>query len=173
MGEKLSNIGCWLIPLLLLCGIVYMCDRNNKLEEEKKLRKEFVADSIAKREQFVKDSIDSVKHSPEYIAQMDSIRLAQQRKDDERAKRIVVMVCQGDNVYHYMTQCFNVSDMGKIRFMSKYMADKSGFKECDVCHYDDEGYVYEDEVFEFIRDHFDRSDIIDYLDIDESDFEDY
>ena len=144
-----------------------MFDRDKKRDEEKRQRDEFVLDSIAKRKQYVKDSIDSVKKTPEHIAQMDSIKLELQKEEE----KIIVLVLHGDSTYHYMTQCFDIGDMGKIRLMSLRQANKFGFHKCDVCHYDDEEYVYQDDVLEYVWCHYDKSEIIDMFDIDKYDFE--
>ena len=158
----LSGIGCFVLFVLLITTCSY---NSYKSGRERRERKEFIADSIAKRERYVKDSIDSVRSSPEYKAYMDSLHIVQEKKRENEEKSTVVLVCAGDSVYHFMTQCFVISNIGKIKAMSEYDAKKAGLQECYDCVRDLDGYVHEEDISEYIRENFDKWDIIDLFDI--------
>jgi len=151
-------------PLLVISACIYSCVRNNRAETK---RNEIVLDSIAKREKYVKDSIDSVKNTPEYKARIDSLDRARKLRIKNEEKETIVMICAGDDEYHFMTQCFGISDLGKIRLMSEYNAKKSGFTQCDLCvkDFSHDKYIHVDNVSQYILDNYDVSDIIDLFDI--------
>jgi hypothetical protein len=158
-----------LFPLLVISACIYSCVRKNRAETK---RNEIVLDSIAKREKYVKDSIDSVENSPEYKARMDSLDRARKLRIENEEKETIVMVSAGDTEYHFMTQCFDLSDLGKIRFMSEYNAKKSGLKKCGLCvkDFSHDKYIHVDNVSQYILDNYDVSDIIDLFDISMDDF---
>lgn len=158
-----------LFPLLVISACIYSCVRKNRAETK---RNEIVLDSIAKREKYVKDSIDSVENTPEYKAWMDSLDRAKKIELENEEKETIVMVCAGDDEYHFMTQCFGISDLGKIRLMSEYNAKKSGFTQCDLCvrDFSHDKYIHVDNVSQYILDNYDVSDIIDLFDLSIDDF---
>ena len=162
-------LGCLIVFLLVIVASTYCCVRNNKAEIK---RKEFVRDSITKREKYVKDSIDSVENTPEYKARMDSLDRARKLRLENEEKETIVMVCTGDTEYHYMTTCFGISDLGKIRLMTEYNAKRSGLTQCDLCikDFSHDKYIYVDNVSQYILDNYDVSDIIDLFDISIDDF---
>lgn len=169
--EITDGCGCWLVLLILIGAIVYLSSKNEKEKDKRKQRQEFVTDSIARRMQYVKDSIDSVEKSPEYIAYLDSLRIERKKEQERQDRNTVVMVC--DRVYHYKTECLDISDMTKVRIMSKYDADSRGYEECSECdHVDEEEYIYFEDVLDYVNDHYSKSDLIDYFGIDGSDFYD-
>lgn len=169
--DKWKNIGCSVIFWGVIFACIFTCVRNNRAETK---RKEFVQDSIAKREKYVKDSIDSVENTPEYKARMDSLDIARRLRLENEEKETIVMVCAGDTEYHFMTQCFERSDLAKIRLMTEYDAKRSGLKECGLCirefSYDD--YIHVDDVLQYILDNYSESDIIDLFDITSDYFDD-
>ena len=167
--DNLRALGCLIVFLLVISASTYCCVRNNKTETT---RKEFARDSIAKREKYVKDSIDSVENTPEYKARMDSLDRARKLRIENEEKETIVMVCAGDDEYHFMTQCFGISDLGKIRLMSEYNAKKSGFTQCDLCvkDFSYDKYIHVDNVSQYILDNYDVSDIIDLFDLSIDDF---
>lgn len=158
-----------LFPLLVISACIYSCVRNNRAETK---RNEIVLDSIAKREKNVKDSIDSVENTPEYKAWMDSLDRAKKIELVNEEKETIVMVCARDTEYHFMTQCFDITDLGKIRLMSEYNAKKSGFKKCSLCvkDFSHDKYIHVDKVSQYILDNYDVSDIIDLFDLSIDDF---
>ena len=158
-----------LFPLLVISACIYSCVRNNRAENK---RNEIVLDSISKREKYVKDSIDSVENTPEYKAWMDSLDRAKKIELENEEKETIVMVCAGDDEYHFMTQCFGISDLGKIRLMSEYNAKKSGLTQCDLCvkDFSQDNYIHVDDVSQFILDNYSVSAIIDLFDISIDDF---
>ena len=133
MIEKIANIGCIVFLLLLISGTVVMCVRNGREKDAEKRRNELYADSIAQRRQFVADSIDSVKHSPEYIARMDSLRLAEQKEQDSIDRNTMVMIFKSDSLCHYSTICSEVKDIKSYQFTSQYNAKQQGKKICPEC----------------------------------------
>lgn len=158
-----------LLPLLVISACIYSCVRNNRAETK---RNEFVLDSIAKREKYVKDSIDSVENSPEFKARMDSLDRAKKIRLENEEKETIVMVCAGDTEYHFMTQCFDLSDLSKIRLMTEYNAKKSGLKKCSLCvrDFSHNNYIHVDSVSQYILENISISDIIDLFDISIDDF---
>ena len=163
--ESLGNIGCIVIFLLVFCWLFFTC---NKQKEEQRLqdqRQEFITDSIAHRRQYEKDSIDSVKNTPEYKARIDSLHLAWEKEREETEKSTIVMVSKGDSLYHFMTMCIYDNDIGKIRLMSEYNAKKLGLKECYHCVRDIDGYIGIEDIPEYICSHFDKHEIIEMFDI--------
>lgn len=162
-------LGCLIVFLLVISASTYCCVRNSRAETK---RKEIVRDSIAKREKYVKDSIDSVENTPEYKARMDSLDRARKLRIENEEKETIVMVCAGYTEYHFMTQCFGISDLGKIRLMSEYNAKKSGLTQCDLCvkDFSQDNYIHVDDVSQFILDNYSVSDIIDLFDISIDDF---
>ena len=160
-------LGCLIVFLLVISASTYCCVRNSRAETK---RKEIVGDSIAKREKYVKDSIDSVKNTPEYKARMDSLDRAKKLELENEEKETIVMVCAGDTEYHFMTQCFDMSDLGKIRLMTEYNAKRKGLTQCGLCSYDN--YIHVDNVSQYILDNYDVSDIIDLFDLSIDDFVD-
>lgn len=165
----IGGIGCLVVFVLLITTCTY---NSYKSGRERRERKEFVADSIAKREKYVKDSIDSVHNSPEYKACQDSIRLAKEYQRIQQEKTTVVLVCDNDSLYHFMTQCFVVSNIGKIKTMSEYDAKKAGLKECYHCVRDLDGYIFEADIYEYLFENFSKSEIIELFEITGEDFED-
>ena len=157
-------LGCLIVFLLVISASTYCCVRSRA--ETK--RKEIVRDSIAKREKYIKDSIDSVENTPEHKARMDSLDRARKLRIENEEKETIVMVCSGDTEYHFMTQCFSISDLGKIRLMTEYIAKRRGFTQCDFCSQDN--YILVDDVSQFILDNYSVSDIIDLFDISIDDF---
>lgn len=153
-----------LFPLLLVSASIYTCVRNNRAETK---RNEFVLDSIAKRKKYVKDSIDSVENTPEYKARMDSLDRAMKLRLENEEKETIVMVSAGDTEYHFMTKCFDLSDLGKIRLMTEYNAIRSGLKKCGLCvrDFSHDKFIHVDNVSQYILDNYDVSDIIDLFDI--------
>ena len=149
-------LGCLIVVLLVISASTYCCVRNSRAETK---RKEIVRDSIAKREKYIKDSIDSVENTPEHKARMDSLDRARKLRIENEEKETIVMVCSGDTEYHFMTQCFSISDLGKIRLMTEYIAKRRGFTQCDFCSQDN--YILVDDVSQFILDNYSVSDIID------------
>lgn len=169
----LENYGCFVLVLLFVLGFISTCTYNSINDGRKeRQRKEFVSDSIAKREQFVKDSIDSVHKSPEYIAYQDSLRLAQIKKHEDEQKATIVLVCVRDSVYHFMTECFSVPEISRIRLMSEYDAQKIGLKECYHCVRNFDGYIAVEDIGEYVSLNFSKSEIIEMFDITGEDFED-
>jgi len=158
-------LGCLIVVLLVISASTYCCVRNSRAETK---RKEIVRDSIAKREKYIKDSIDSVENTPEHKARMDSLDRARKLRIENEEKETIVMVCSGDTEYHFMTQCFSISDLGKIRLMTEYIAKRRGFTQCDFCSQDN--YILVDDVSQFILDNYSVSDIIDLFDISIDDF---
>lgn len=162
----LENYGCFVLVLLFVLGFISTCTYNSINDGRKeRQRKEFVSDSIAKREQFVKDSIDSVHKSPEYIAYQDSLRLAQIKKHEDEQKATIVLVCVRDSVYHFMTECFSVPEISRIRLMSEYDAQKIGLKECYHCVRNFDGYIAVEDIGEYVSLNFSKSEIIEMFDI--------
>ena len=165
--ENLGNIGCLVILLLAFCWLFFTCNKQKKEQRAQEQRQEFVADSIAQRRKYEKDSIDSVKNTPEYKARMDSIHLVWEKEREDEEKSTVVMVCAGDTIYHFMTQCFNASDIGKIRLMSEYKAKRSGLKECVECisDFSRDEYIYFEDVIDYVRKGWSKSELVDMFDI--------
>ena len=153
-----------LFPLLVISACIYSCVRNNRAETK---RNEIVLDSIAKRKKYVKDSIDSVESSPEYKARMDSLDRAMKLRLEKEEKETIVMVCSGDGEYHFMTKCFDFSDLSKIRLMTEYNAKRSGLKKCGLCvrDFSHNNYIHVDSVSRYILENYNVSDIIDLFDI--------
>lgn len=153
-----------LFPLLVISACIYSCVRDNRAETK---RNEIVLDSIAKRKKYVKDSIDSVENSPEYKARMDSLDRARKLRLEREEKETIVMVSAGDTEYHFMTQCFDLSDLGKIRLMTEYHAIRNGLKKCGLCvrDFSHDKYIHVDNVSQYILNNYDVSDIIDLFDI--------
>lgn len=163
--DNWRTLGCSIVFLLVISTCIYTCVRNNRAETK---RKEFVLDSIAKREKYVKDSIDSVKNTPKYKARMDSLDKAWKLKLENEEKETIVMICAGDTEYHFMTQCFGISDLGKIKLMTEYNAKRRGLTQCNLCSQDN--YIYLDDVSQYILETYSVSDIIDLFDISIDDF---
>ena len=167
-------LGCSIIVLIALGWFGYYMytaiQENKQRVKEKELLAQHKRDSIAHVDDsiaHVKDSINAIINSKEY---RDSAALAERIEQEKLDKKIVVMVGK-DGVYHYMTQCFDVSDMNKIRFMSRFEAEKRGYVECSDCHYNDDDYVYFEDVFDYINDNYSTGEIIEYFDITISDLD--
>lgn len=95
--------------------------------------------------------------------QEDSIRIENEKWEEEYDKKTVVIVMKGDSTYHYCTWCVGV-ELSKARLMSEYHAKKKGKKLCEFCSldYDNIGkiengelddIVPEEYIYEYIRRH--------------------
>lgn len=163
--ESLGNIGCIVIFLLVFCWLFFTCNKQKEEQRIQDQRQEFITDSIAHRRQYEKDSIDSVKNTPEYKAYQDSLHLAWEKKRKDEEKSTIVMVARGDSIYHFMTQCLKNTDLGRIRLMSEYSAKRAGLKECDDCISDRDEYIYFEDVIDYVMDGWSKREIIDMFDI--------
>lgn len=163
--ESLGNIGCIVIFLLVFCWLFFTCNKQKEEQRIQDQRQEFITDSIAHRRQYEKDSIDSVKNTPEYKARIDSLHLAWEKEREETEKSTIVMVSKGDSLYHFMTQCLKISDIGRVKLMSEYQAKMNGLEECDECVRSLDDYIFVEDIGEYVSLNFSKSEIIEMFDI--------
>lgn len=66
-----------------------------------------------------------------------------------------------------MTQCFDISDLDKIRLMTEYNAKRCGWKKCGLCikDFSHDKFIRVDDVSQYILDNYSVSDIFDLFDI--------
>lgn len=174
LKEKVNNFlsGCGCLIILLFAIALYMFFTIKKDRQKKSERVQYAIhwmDSIARAQ----DSIIAVKSSKEYKDSMRVLHEKTQKMFDDIDRSMLVIVVEGDSCFHYMTQCVDVSDMKRIKFMSQYDALKKGYVYCGVCHYDDDEYIYIEDICEYISDNHTKSEIADMFDITSADIDDY
>ena len=124
VSENVPGYGCIIIILVFIFGgVSYKCSKSEH-------QKDSAPPKIEKKEPEKKPIMKPLTKEQE-----DSIRIENEKWEEEYDKKTVVIVMKGDSTYHYCTWCVGV-ELSKARLMSEYHAKKKGKKLCEFCSLD-------------------------------------